>query len=43
MFDDIDAIFITHEHSDHIKAIKHVDLEKVYATKETLYPRRCNC
>jgi phosphoribosyl 1,2-cyclic phosphodiesterase len=40
--DDIDAIFITHEHSDHIKAIKHVDLEKVYATKETLYPRRCN-
>lgn len=35
--ENIDAILITHEHIDHIKAIKYVPIEKVFATKETLF------
>jgi len=40
--DDMDAIFVTHEHTDHIKGIKFVDIKKVYATKETLFPYQYN-
>lgn len=40
--EDMDAVFITHEHSDHIKSIKCVDLEKVYGTKETYEPHQYN-
>lgn len=40
--EDMDAIFVTHEHSDHIKGINYVDMDKVYATKETLYPHQYN-
>lgn len=35
-FDNVEMILVTHEHSDHIKSIKYADMEKVYATEETL-------
>ena len=34
--EDIDAILITHEHIDHIKAIRYFKDKNIYATKETL-------
>jgi len=40
--DDIDAIFITHEHIDHIRCLDELDLKKVYASKGTLNKSEIN-
>ena len=34
--DEIKALFITHNHTDHIRSIKYFPIEKVYATASTL-------
>lgn len=34
--DEVNALFITHNHTDHIRSIKYFPIEKIYATASTL-------